>query len=78
MSIGRPGISKTMAYLFACHLTSIITQYRYECWENAEELIRENILLDWTPKIFYMSFKSVSTVLEVAQLILSQCSEIAK
>lgn len=78
MTYGRPGISKTMAYLFACHLTSIIANYRCQCEDDAKILADENVMSSSRPKIFYMNFKNITTVLNVAQLMHAQCEEIIK
>ena len=46
-----------MAYIFACYLTSAITNYRCKHPEDFKELVEKGVIRAETPKIFYMSFK---------------------
>ena len=56
MTVGKQGISKSMQYLMAYHLSSVYSSYRFTRPEEAKMLLANNLLDARHSKIIYVSF----------------------
>lgn len=74
MTVGEPGISKTMAYVLGATLKSFSAQFHYMFPTESKQLIQVELLSPFPRKFIYTSFTTKNHSFQYyARLILSQC-----